>query len=124
MIWIWISMITASFAGRILVEETSNLQPCPFNLLCRCSRGGPEVGLIYCEDIPLAQVPLAINNTKAFALNLRRNELHRLEENVFHGTGSLIIPSLSLVLYKINIQHWPIRPNYKFLGRLREKNYR
>jgi len=88
MIWIWISMITVSSAGRILVEETSNLQPCPFNLLCRCSRGGPEVGLIYCEDIPLAQVPLAINNTKAFALNLRRNELHRLEENVFHGTGS------------------------------------
>jgi hypothetical protein len=72
-------------------EETSHLQPCPFNLLCRCSRGGPEVGLIYCEDIPLADVPATMNNTKAFALYLRRNGLRRLEENSFHRTGMKII---------------------------------
>lgn len=71
----------------ILEEEQKNLQPCPFNLLCRCSRGGPEVGLIYCEDIPLANIPTGINNTKAFALNLRRNGLRRIEENGFHRTG-------------------------------------
>lgn len=71
----------------ILDDETKNLQPCPFNLLCRCSRGGPEVGLIHCEDIPLANVPVGINNTKAFALNLRRNGLRRIEENGFHRTG-------------------------------------
>ncbi|KZS08454.1 Chaoptin [Daphnia magna] len=90
MVTVSILIACACFVGAttgILEDEAKNLQPCPFNLLCRCSRGGPEVGLIYCEDIPLASVPVGINNTKAFALNLRRNGLRRVEENGFHRTG-------------------------------------
>ena len=90
MVIVSVLVTCAIFVGAttgILDDETKNLQPCPFNLLCRCSRGGPEVGLIYCEDIPLANVPVGINNTKAFALNLRRNGLRRVEENAFHRTG-------------------------------------
>ena len=82
------SCYVGAITGRIMEEETDNMQPCPFNLLCRCSRSGPEVGLIYCEDIPLADVPASMNNTKAFALYLRRNGLRRLEENSFHRTGT------------------------------------
>ncbi|XP_046462597.1 chaoptin-like [Daphnia pulex] len=94
----------AIFVGAttgILEDETKNLQPCPFNLLCRCSRGGPEVGLIYCEDIPLANVPVGINNTKAFALNLRRNGLRRVEENAFHRTGLWRIDIRNNHLYSV-----------------------
>ena len=85
-------MTWASFAagtnGAYHDIETANMQPCPFNQLCRCSRGGPEVGLVYCEDIPLGDVPNAINNTKSFAINLRRNGLRRIEEDLFHRTGN------------------------------------
>lgn len=85
----WVFLKTG--AAGILEAETSHLQSCPFNLLCRCSKQGPEVGMIYCEDVPLGDVPIAINNTKAFALNLRRNGLHRIEENIFHQTGYVVL---------------------------------
>lgn len=95
----------AGAATGYLDDEAKNLQPCPFNLLCRCSRGGPEVGLIHCEDIPMASVPVGINNTKAFALNLRRNGLRRVEEHGFHRTGTILLTSLcsfNLTILKLN----------------------
>ncbi|KAI9550756.1 hypothetical protein GHT06_013401 [Daphnia sinensis] len=104
MVTVAILIACACFVGAttgILEDEAKNLQPCPFNLLCRCSRGGPEVGLIYCEDIPLASIPVGINNTKAFALNLRRNGLRRVEENGFHRTGLWRIDIRNNHLYSV-----------------------
>ena len=79
--------LVAGATGAFYDVEPTNMQPCPFNQLCRCSRGGPEVGMVYCEDIPLGDVPNGINNTKSFAINLRRNGLRRIEEDLFHRTG-------------------------------------
>ena len=84
---ITMASLAAGASGSMYDVESINMQPCPFNQLCRCSRGGPEVGMIYCEDIPLGDVPNAINNTKSFALNLRRNGIRRIEEDLFHRTG-------------------------------------
>lgn len=84
-------MVSCTAAGKISHDETSDLQPCPFNLLCKCSKPGPEVGLIYCDDLPLGDFPIAINTTKAFELHLRRNGLRRIEENIFHQTGSFFL---------------------------------
>lgn len=85
----WACLVGAT--DGILDDEYNHLQPCSINPLCRCSRAGPELGLVFCEDIPLANVPASLNNTKAFALNMRRNGLRRIEEHVFHGTGKRYI---------------------------------
>ena len=84
-----LALLAAALLVDGLVDEasTQRLQPCAFNELCRCSRSGPDLGLVFCDDVHLSDLPVAINNSKAFALHLRRNQLHRLEENLFRGTG-------------------------------------
>ena len=85
--WICISAAVSATTALSSDDESNRLQPCTFNPLCRCTRSGPNLGMVFCEDVPLADLPVAINNSKAFAMHLRRNGLRRLEDNLFQGTG-------------------------------------
>lgn len=62
--------------------------PCVFNPLCSCSKSLPDLGLVFCEDVPLLRIPPAINNSKVFMLHLENNGLRSVEPYFLQGTGS------------------------------------
>ncbi|XP_065570091.1 chaoptin-like [Artemia franciscana] len=76
-------------------DSENRYPPCPFNPLCRCSNAGPDLGVVVCENFPLADIPVTINMTKVFTFRMKRNNLRQLKPNRFHGTG----------VYKVSICH-------------------
>ncbi|XP_068248424.1 chaoptin-like [Palaemon carinicauda] len=61
--------------------------PCQFNAQCTCSNTGPDLGLVFCDNVELGRIPQELNNTKIHTLTLRSNNLLCLDEYTFHNTG-------------------------------------
>ncbi|XP_045123906.1 chaoptin-like [Portunus trituberculatus] len=60
---------------------------CNFNAQCTCSNTGPDLGLVFCDNVELGRVPEELNNTKIHTLTLRSNNLRSLDEYAFYSTG-------------------------------------
>ncbi|XP_044258031.1 chaoptin isoform X2 [Tribolium madens] len=99
---IWISL---SGAREIdLVRYPS----CYFNTLCKCSKSGPDLGIVRCQNNHLPRIPETVNISKVFMLHLENNNLKVLEPYFLQSTG----------LYKIVISKNPLSyiPDETFLG--------
>ncbi|CAL4125556.1 unnamed protein product, partial [Meganyctiphanes norvegica] len=72
--------------------------PCHFNAQCKCSNTGPDLGLVFCDNVALGRVPLELNNTKIRTLRLRSNNLRYLDDYAFYSTG----------MYRLEVRHNPL----------------
>ncbi|XP_015839467.1 chaoptin isoform X1 [Tribolium castaneum] len=99
---IWISLTGAREID--LVRYPS----CYFNSLCACSKSGPDLGIVRCQNIHLPRIPETVNISKVFMLHLENNNLKVLEPYFLQSTG----------LYKIVISKNPLSyiPDETFLG--------
>jgi hypothetical protein len=61
--------------------------PCVFNPLCSCSKSLPDLGLVFCQDVPLLRLPAPLNSSKVFMLHLENNGLRSVEPYFLQGTG-------------------------------------
>ncbi|KAJ3628300.1 hypothetical protein MTP99_015615 [Tenebrio molitor] len=81
---------------------------CPFSSLCTCSKPGPDLGIVRCQNVHLSRIPEPVNTSKVFMLHLENNNLRIIEPHFFQSTG----------LYKIVISSNPLSyvPDETFLG--------
>lgn len=62
--------------------------PCSFNPLCTCSKPGPDLGKVLCQEVPLFSIPPILNSSMSiYILSLDRNSLLKVEDRSFYGTG-------------------------------------
>ncbi|XP_067012092.2 chaoptin [Anabrus simplex] len=106
-----ISMLLMMWASMARARETNTAvtyPPCYFNSLCSCSKAEPDLGIVFCEDVPLPRIPEAINSSKVFMLHLRNNGLWHIEPYFLQGTG----------VYRLQISENPLPhiPDEAFQG--------
>ncbi|XP_062533586.1 chaoptin-like, partial [Armigeres subalbatus] len=101
-------MIWASLAKAREVDNTSAYSPCNFNVLCRCSKPGPDLGIVDCRNVHFPAIPKIINSSKLFKLYMDDTGLQDLEPYFFQATG----------LYKLDVSNNPITeiPDEAFFG--------
>ena len=46
-----------------------------------------EYGSVLCDGIPMADIPLELQEGRVFKLHLRNNDLHRFPDAKLQGTG-------------------------------------
>ncbi|XP_062700932.1 chaoptin-like isoform X2 [Aedes albopictus] len=100
-------MIWASLARAREIDYPS-YSPCNFNALCRCSKPGPDLGVVDCRNVHFPAIPKIINSSKLFKLYMDDTGLQDLEPYFFQATG----------LYKLDISNNPITeiPDEAFHG--------
>lgn len=64
--------------------------PCFFNPLCTCSKAIPDLGIVTCYNVPMPRIPLPINSSKVFMLQLENNGLMFLQPQFLMNTGTYI----------------------------------
>lgn len=69
------------------VDRTTDYPPCFFNPLCSCSKSVPDLGIVWCRDVPLPRAPPPLNASKVFMLHLDNNGLRSLDAHFLTGTG-------------------------------------
>nr|CAD7400646.1 unnamed protein product [Timema poppensis] len=82
LLMIWVSLSQ----GREM--EVVQYPPCVFNPLCSCSKAVPDLGIVYCQDVPLPRIPPPINSSKVFMLHLENIGLRSIEPYFLQATGS------------------------------------
>nr|CAD7195691.1 unnamed protein product [Timema douglasi] len=102
LLMIWVSLSQ----GREM--EVVQYPPCVFNPLCSCSKAVPDLGIVYCQDVPLPRIPPPINSSKVFMLHLENIGLRSIEPYFLQATG----------LYRLEISHNPLPdiPSEAFVG--------
>ncbi|XP_063227150.1 chaoptin [Bacillus rossius redtenbacheri] len=100
-------MVWVSLAHGREVEQVQ-YPPCVFNPLCSCSKAVPDLGIVVCQDVPLARIPPQLNSSKIFMLHLENNNLRSIEPYFLQATG----------LYRLEISHNPVPdiPAEAFVG--------
>ncbi|XP_069668870.1 chaoptin isoform X2 [Periplaneta americana] len=109
--WCW--LVTVAECLTLVISASTSpdavrYPPCVFNPLCSCSKSVPDLGLVFCRDVPLPRLPPPINSSKVFMLHLENNGLRSIEPYFLQGTG----------LYRLEISHNPLPsvPDEAFLG--------
>ena len=46
-----------------------------------------EYGSVVCDGVPLADIPIELQDARVFKLHLRGNGLHRFPDSKLEGTG-------------------------------------
>lgn len=69
------------------VDRTSDYPPCFFNPLCSCSKSVPDLGIVWCRDVPMPRAPPPLNESKVFMLHLDNVGLRSLDAHFLTGTG-------------------------------------
>lgn len=69
------------------VDRSAVYPPCYFNALCSCSKAMPDLGIVWCRDVPLPRAPPPLNSSKVFMLHLDNNGLRSLDSHFLTGTG-------------------------------------
>ncbi|KAK4882835.1 hypothetical protein RN001_006154 [Aquatica leii] len=110
-LWFYLPLLIVSIlclTSRAKEIDSMRDPPCYFNPLCSCSKAIPDLGIVRCQDTLLSMVPQAINNSKAFMLQLDNVGLRRVEPYFLQSTG----------LYKLSITRNPLAiiPDDAFVG--------
>ncbi|KAJ1520527.1 hypothetical protein ONE63_003648 [Megalurothrips usitatus] len=80
------------------VDRTTQYPPCYFNPLCSCSKSVPDLGIVWCRDVPLPRAPPPLNASKVYMLHLDNNGLRSLDAHFLTGTG----------LYRLELSRNPL----------------
>jgi hypothetical protein len=80
LLMIWFSLVGAA-------SDMARYPPCVFNPLCSCSKSVPDLGLVFCRDVPLSRLPPPINRSKVYILHVENNGLRSIEPYFLQGTG-------------------------------------
>ena len=48
-----------------------------------------EYGSVICDGVPMADVPIELQESRVFQLRLRNNDLHRIPDAKLSGSGQL-----------------------------------
>lgn len=75
-------MVWISLSGAHEVDPS-----CYFSSLCTCSKSGPDLGIVRCQDVHLPRIPETLNISKVFMLHLENNNLKVLEPYFLQSTG-------------------------------------
>nr|CAD7567857.1 unnamed protein product [Timema californicum] len=87
LLMIWVSLSQ----GREM--EVVQYPPCVFNPLCSCSKAVPDLGIVYCQDVPLPRIPPPINSSKVFMLHLENIGLRSIEPYFLQATAQSLTSS-------------------------------
>ncbi|KAE8744980.1 hypothetical protein FOCC_FOCC008392 [Frankliniella occidentalis] len=85
------------------VDRTSDYPPCFFNPLCSCSKSVPDLGIVWCRDVPMPRAPPPLNESKALLglerslseLELRWNRLTAVPSNALRHLQRLHLLDLT-----------------------------
>lgn len=78
----------ASSIGAVRdIHDPSQLSPCNFNPICRCSNAASNLGIVQCKDVPFSAIPITINSSKVFMLQMENTGLVRIEPFFLQNTG-------------------------------------
>ena len=79
------------------ILDRRKMKPCQFNPDCLCSNSGDDLGAVDCTEVPMADLPPQLENTRVFALTLAGNGLRKFPVGKLRdmgGLANLIIPTI------------------------------
>ena len=76
-----------SLANPAQILDRRKMKPCQFNPDCLCSNSGDDLGAVDCTEVPMADLPPQLENTRVFALTLAGNGLRKFPVGKLRDMG-------------------------------------
>eukprot|EP00095_Tigriopus_kingsejongensis_P009229 maker-scaffold851_size88925-snap-gene-0.24 protein:Tk09229 transcript:maker-scaffold851_size88925-snap-gene-0.24-mRNA-1 annotation:"Chaoptin" len=94
-IWLTTLLLLSAYIEKVdgalnldsMLENRHLHSPCNFNPQCLCSAGAAEYGSVLCEGVPLANIPMELQESRVFQLRLRNNDMYNFPEAKLSGSG-------------------------------------
>ena len=76
-----------SLSNPAQILDRRKMKPCQFNPSCFCSNSGEDLGAVDCTEVPMADLPPQLENTRVFALTLAGNGLRKFPVGKLRDMG-------------------------------------
>ena len=87
--WLLVGLhcLLPSLANPAQILDRRKMKPCQFNPDCLCSNSGDDLGAVDCTEVPMADLPPQLENTRVFALTLAGNGLRKFPVGKLRDMG-------------------------------------
>ena len=93
-------LLLPSLSAPSQILDRRKMKPCQFSPDCLCSNSGEDLGAVDCSNVPLADLPPQLENTRVFALTLAGNGLRKFPVGKLRDMGGLANWIISPDMYR------------------------